>query len=97
MRKEWIYLVPFTGDSALKETRAGAQGLNMEPGIEAESMEDVLLVRLFALACLTTFLIQARSTPAGVVPSTVPNTLLSKRKMPHKHDHTPIWWGQLLN
>lgn len=91
-----MYLVQFTGDSALKEARAGAQGLNMVAGTEAESLGDVLLVGLLALACLATCLIQPRSSPAGMLPSTVPDTLLSK-KMPHRHVHKPIWWCQLLN
>lgn len=49
-------MVPFTGYSASKEARAGAQGLNMEAGMEAETMEELLLVGLLALACLATFL-----------------------------------------
>lgn len=51
-----MYLVQFTGYSALNKAKAGAQGWNMEAGGEAETMAELLLVGLLALACLVTFL-----------------------------------------
>lgn len=83
-------MVQFIGDSALKEARAGARGLNMAAGTEAESVENVLLVGLLAVACFAICLIQPKSTPAGMVPSTVPGTLLSKKNAPQTCPQTNL-------
>lgn len=69
--------------------------LELKAGTEAETMEELLLLRLLLLTSSAIFLTQLWPTLTGMIPSRVDPQNISHliKKKYHRHANRTIWWG----
>lgn len=92
-RKGFIF--PDRFQSIIKGSKAGTKRQKHE----TETSRGKLLPDLLAMVDKASFCTQPRFTCLGITLPTVGYIILCQsviKKMPHRHDHRPMWWGQFF-